>query len=100
MMETDLEAFVALPKTLKELEEAFTFNILTCSLIDPASIGDYQSQRWSQEGASGVDLNYTGTSTVNSTRGFNFDAECVKVLKSVTTVLQVLRKVDYRSSSS
>jgi hypothetical protein len=60
-METDLEAFVALSKTLKELEEAFTFNILTCSLIDPASIGGYQSQRWSQEGASGVDFKYTGT---------------------------------------
>jgi hypothetical protein len=40
-METDLEAFVTLSKTLKELEEAFTFEVLTCSLIDPAAIGGY-----------------------------------------------------------
>jgi hypothetical protein len=40
-METDLEAFVTLSKTLKDLEEAFTFEVLTCSLIDPAAIGGY-----------------------------------------------------------
>jgi hypothetical protein len=44
IMEIDLEAFVALSKTLKGLEEAFKFEVLTCSSIDPASIGGDQSQ--------------------------------------------------------
>jgi hypothetical protein len=56
--EIDLETFVALSKTLKELEEAFTFEMLTCSLIDPAFIGGDQSYEIESGGYISIDLNY------------------------------------------